>query len=162
MIVVADTSPLVFLSRIGRLELLRALYPEIVVPATVWHEAVVARPEAGGVELLRNANWVVVSDEAERTGVEQSLEEALDPGEAAAITLAVLLNAEVLLIDERKGRAVARERGLSVRGTLGVLVDGRRAGHLASLRAELDELLARGFRVAPALVGEALRQVGEE
>jgi hypothetical protein len=63
-----------------------------------------------GVESLRNAAWIVISDQAERAGVEQSLEEALDAGEAAAITLAQLLGATVLLIDERKGRAVARER----------------------------------------------------
>jgi predicted nucleic acid-binding protein len=49
-----------------------------------------------------------------------------------------------------------------VRGTLGVLVDARRAGHSPSLRATLDELRAQGFRVAPTLVSEALRHVGEE
>lgn len=162
MIVVADTSPLVFLSRIARLELLRALYSQVYVPSTVWHEAVVARPDAAGVQLLLDADWIVVSDQAERTGVEHSLEEALDPGEAAAITLAALLNAKVLLIDERKGRTVARERGLNVRGTLGVLVEARRGAHLTSLRGALDELRGQGFRVSPTLVAEALSQVGEE
>lgn len=162
MIVVADTTPLLYLSRIDRLELLRVMYQQLFVPATVWHEVVGARPDAPGVHLLRGAAWIVVSDRAERAGVEPSLEEALDPGEAAAITLAELLGASVLLIDERKGRAVARERGLNVRGTLGVLVDARRAGHIPSLRATLDDLRAQGFRVAPALVSEALRHVGEE
>jgi uncharacterized protein len=115
-----------------------------------------------GVESLRNAAWIVISDQAERAGVEHSLEEALDAGEAAAITLAQLLGATVLLIDERKGRAAARERGLNVRGTLGVLVEARRAGHVPLLGAMLDALRSQGFRVAPALVSEALRQVGEE
>jgi uncharacterized protein len=162
VIVVADTTPLLYLSRIGQLELLRALYQQIVVPETVWREAVVARPDETGVESLRDAAWIVISDQAERAGVEHSLEEALDAGEAAAITLAQLLGATVLLIDERKGRAAARERGLNVRGTLGVLVEARRAGHVPSLRAMLDALRMQGFRVAPALVSEALRQVGEE
>jgi predicted nucleic acid-binding protein len=160
--VVADTTPLLYLSRIGQLVLLRALYHQIVVPQTVWSEAVVARPDEVGVESLREASWIVISDQAERTGVEHSLVEALDAGEAAAITLAQLLGATVLLIDERRGRAAARERGLNVRGTLGVLVEARRAGHVPSLRAMLDALRTQGFRVAPALVFEALRQVGEE
>jgi predicted nucleic acid-binding protein len=162
LIVVADTTPLLYLSRIGRAGLLQTLYQDIIVPRTVWDEAVGARPGAPGIADLVAATWIRVSDEAERAGVDRLLEEALDPGEAAAITLAELLHADILLIDERKGQAVARERGLQIRGTLGVLVDARRAGHLASLRSVLQELLAEGFRVAPALVSEALRRVGEE
>lgn len=71
-----------------------------------------------------------------------------------------MLGAQLLLIDERKGRAIARERGLNVRGTLGVLVDARRAGHITSLRSTLDDLRDQGFRVAEALVSEALTQSG--
>jgi predicted nucleic acid-binding protein len=162
LIVVADTTPLLYLSRIGRVGVLRVLYQKIVVPKTVWDEAVVARPGAPGIENLLGAKWIVVSDQAERAGIDRVLEETLDPGEAAAITLAELLSAQILLIDERKGRAVARERGLNIRGTLGVLVDARRAGHIESLRHVLDELLVEGFRVSPELVEEALRNVGEE
>ena len=75
MIVVADTTPLLYLSRIGQVELLRSLYQQIVVPETVWREAVIARPDEAGVESLRDAAWIVISDQAERTGVEHSLEE---------------------------------------------------------------------------------------
>jgi uncharacterized protein len=118
--------------------------------------------DAVGVEALRAAVWIVVSDRAERTGVDHSLEEALDAGEAAAITLALLVGATVLLVDERKGHAAARDRGLNVRGTLRVLVEARLAGHVPSLRVMLDALRAEGFRVAPPLMAEALRRVGEE
>lgn len=87
---------------------------------------------------------------------------ACDEPKAAAIRLAELLGASLLLVDERKGRAVARERGLNARGTLGVLVEARRAGHVKSLRAALEALQREGFRVAPALVAEALHAVGEK
>jgi uncharacterized protein len=79
----------------------------------------------------------------------------------ARFTLAALLGAKLVLIDERKGRAIARERGLNVRGTLGVLVEARQEGHITSLRSALDDLRAQGFRVALALVSEALQRVGE-
>ncbi len=150
MIVVAYTTPLLYLSRIGRVSVLKALYQQIVGPRTVWDEAVVARPSAQGIEHLLGAEWIVVSDQAERAGIDLSLEHALDAGEAAAITLAEILRAKILLIDERKGRAVARERGLNIRGTLGVLVDARRAGHLESLRNVLEETLwGKAFVLRP-------------
>ncbi|WP_437610286.1 DUF3368 domain-containing protein [Sorangium sp. So ce834] len=103
-----------------------------------------------------------MNDEIERTGVDPALASLLDPGEAAALALAELLRADTLLIDERKGRAVARARGLRIQGTLGLLVEARRAGVLGSLRAVLDDLANTGFRVSAPLMAEALRQVGEE
>jgi len=65
------------------------------------------------------------------------------------------------VIDERLGRAVAQDRGLTVRGTLGVLVQARQSGLLPALKPVLDALHAEGFRIAPALVRRALEQVGE-
>jgi predicted nucleic acid-binding protein len=161
VIVVADTTPLLYLSRIGRLGILHAVHAEVIVPVTVWDELVILRPDAPGVEALRAAPWIRVKDDAERAGVDAALAASLDRGEAAAITLAELLRADTLLIDERKGREVARRRGLHIQGTLGLLVVARRAGVLDSLRGILDELEREGFRVSAQLVMEALRQVGE-
>jgi predicted nucleic acid-binding protein len=82
-------------------------------------------------------------------------------GETAAILLAESLHADLLLIDERPGREVAQERGLAVRGTLGVLVQARQSNVLPALKPVLDSLVAEGFRIAPALVRQALEHVGE-
>lgn len=86
----------------------------------------------------------------------------MDPGETAAILLAEVLGADLLLIDERVGRAVAEERGLTVRGTLGILVHARQQGALPALRPILAALVGEGFRISPTLVAEALLRVGEE
>jgi uncharacterized protein len=162
VIVVADTTPLLYLSRTGHLEIVRAVHHEIVVPKTVWEELVVARPDKQGVAALQASSWILVNDDVERAGIDPDLTSLLDAGEAAAITLAALLRADCLLIDERKGRLVARERGLRIQGTLGLLVEARRTGVLGSLRAVLDDLACAGFRVSALLVKEALLQVGEE
>ena len=161
MIVVADAPPLLYLSRLDRLDLIEAVYGEVVVPRTVWQELVVARPDAPGVEALKTATFISVSSRAERHGVPESLTDALDAGEAAAICLAELESADLLLIDERKGRKVAEGRGLRVRGTLSTVVEARRLGAIASVRPVLDALAAVGFRVSPALVRWAVNQAGE-
>lgn len=156
MLVVADSSPLVYLSRVGVLDLLATAFGEVVVPGAVWAEVVDARPDAPGVSALQAASWLRV----DRRDLPPA-DLGLDPGETAAILLAELLHADLLLIDERAGRGVAEGRGLVVRGTLGVLVQARERGALPALRPVLDALVGEGFRIAPALVAEALRRVGE-
>lgn len=156
MLVVADSSPLVYLSRIGRLDVLAAVYGRIVIPARVWAEVVEARPGAPGVDRLVDATWLEVDS---RVLPVDDL--GLDPGETAAILLAEALGAELLLIDERAGREVARARGLGIRGTLGALVQARQMDLIPALRPVLTELIDEGFRLAPELAVEALKRVGE-
>ena len=156
MIVVADTSPLIYLSRAGVLDLLRVLFGEVVVPRAVWTEAVDRRPSAPSLDALKKASWIRVVD-----GELPTADLGLDAGETAAILLAEGLRADLLLIDERLGRRVAEGRGLVVRGTIGVLVQARRAGALPALRPVVDAMMADGFRIAPALLREALAAVNE-
>jgi predicted nucleic acid-binding protein len=162
VIVVADTTPLLYLSRIGRLGVVHAVRGEVIVPLTVWHELVVARPAARGVTDLLASAWIRMNDDVERAGIDVALAVSLDRGEAAAIALAEMLHADTLLIDEKKGREVARRRGLRIQGTLGLLVVARRAGVLGSLREILEDLAGEGFHVSAPLVAAALREVGEE
>lgn len=89
-----------------------------------------------------------------------ALRTRLDAGEAEAIALAVSLGA-TLLVDERKGRLVAGELGLRVRGTIGVLLLAASEGHLGAVRPVLDDLIAAGFHVGPRLYVDALRLAGE-
>jgi predicted nucleic acid-binding protein len=156
VVVVADSSPLIYLSRVGVLDLLAVVYGDIVVPRAVWDEVVQRRPSAPGVDTVRQASWIRI-DETELPQVDLQL----DPGETAAILLAEKIHADVLLIDERVGRKVAASRGIAVRGTLGVLIQAHQMGALPALRPVLDALVAEGFRIAPALIREALSRVGE-
>ena len=147
MLVVADSSPLIYLSRVGVLRVLASLFGNVVVPRAVWDEAVERRPSAHGIDALRQAPWLQIADTPS-----PQLDLGLDPGETAAILVAESLHADLLLIDERAGRRVAQERGLVVRGTLGVLVQARHANLPPALKPVLDALVAEGFRIAPALV----------
>jgi predicted nucleic acid-binding protein len=161
MLVVSDTTPLLYLARVGQLHLLCELYVEVVVPQTVWDELVEARPDAPGVGVVRAATWLrVVPDVAAPTGAVELLAD-IDAGEAAAIALALDRDADLLLIDDAAGRRAAGELGVSVRGTLGVLVTAKAAGALAAVAPVISALLGEGFRASEAVVEQALRASGE-
>jgi uncharacterized protein len=162
--VVADTSPLFYLARLGRLALLRDLYQSVNLPPAVWSEAL-----AGGrsyPEILPHLQsgvsdgWLVLS-KAPRSG---PLAEAarLDEGEREAILLACEIHADLLIVDEQIGRGVAERLGLVVTGTLGVLAEAKNKGLILSLRDELIKLRCdTTFRFSPELEKRILSLAGE-
>lgn len=158
-VIVADAGPLIGLARAGLISLLTHLYERVLVPTAVLEELQLdgARPGsaalAGGIE----AGWLACEPLAETEDL-ASLLLVLDRGEAEAVLLAASRPAHLLLIAERRGRAVARSRGLRVVGTGGILLNARRAGLLAeSLESALERLAAAGYRLSPALRAEILR-----
>ena len=91
------------------------------------------------------------------------LQRELDHGESEAIALALQMQADWLLLDECEGRRVARSMGIKVTGVLGVLLRARRDLQLPSLAEALEQLRVQaGFRIAPELEAEILRQAGEQ
>jgi predicted nucleic acid-binding protein len=159
-IVVADAGPLIALARIGRIELLRLLYGDAVIPAAVMEELQLdsGRPGADALRAARNAGWLDVMTAP--TDV-YTLKQVLDPGEAEAILLAENIACRFLLIDERRGRAVARHRGIPVVGTAGLLLNAKRKGRLQAVAPELERLSQNGYRLAPELV-EEIRRLADE
>ncbi len=156
MIVVADTSPPLHLGRIGKLDLLPAVVGRVIIPRTVWGELVQPGTRPDVVAAMQAADWIeIVEDPVD-------LDLGLDPGETAAILLAERLRADALLIDERRGRAVAATPGISVIGTLGIVAGARRAGALQRAAPVVAELRADGFWLSDALVAEFLRGLGED
>jgi len=156
MSVVADASPLIALARIGRLDLLRRLYPSIDIPRAVLAE-LVGRPPGLGASL---PPWLRVRDVQNSEAV-RGLRQSLDPGEAEAVILALELGAR-LLIDERAGRRAARALGVEVTGTVGVLLEAKRAGLIERIDTCLAQLNAAGFRMSDSLIAAALRAAGEQ
>lgn len=163
--VVADSSPLVYLARLNRLELLRSLYSEVFIPTAVWREVAIEGKELVEGQSLRAAateGWIRVDDSAAASARESVLLQELDDGEREAIALAIRLQA-LLIIDEAEGRAAAMKLGVKLTGTLGVLVQATRQGFVSHLKLELDRLMtATNFRCADELIAEALKEVGEK
>lgn len=162
MIVVSDASPLISLSAVGHLDLLKDLFGEVWIPDAVLdevRESGAGRPGSSEVGALA---WIKIESIRDSTLMRALLED-LDRGEAEAIALGVQVAADLVVMDERRGRNAAKRLGLRVVGVLGMLVAGKNAGLIPSVGAVLDRLVAEaGFRVSSALRDLVLRSVQED
>jgi predicted nucleic acid-binding protein len=119
-LVVADTAPLNYLVLIGQVDLLLALFERVFVPEAVRDELQhVETPEPVRRWMAQPPVWIEIVASAQETGDPEL--DRLDPGERAAIELAVRIGAELILMDDRDGVTAARSKGFAVTGTLGVL-----------------------------------------
>lgn len=159
--IVSNTSPIINLACIGQLDLLPALFGTLVIPPAVFREITVAIPDAPGAAAIRMAPWIERKAIANQPLV-ATLRLELDPGEAEAIACALENQAELLLIDERRGRRTADRLGIPIVGLIGVLLIAKRQGLIAQLRPHLDALrTTAGFWIGPALYDRVLRDSGE-
>ena len=161
MIVVSNSSPLIALARIGRLNLLASFYERILIPAEVHHEVTVAGRGLPGAEEVRKTHWIEVV--SQKTPPHPSMIQAcqnLGAGERGAILLAKSLQADLVLLDDSKARRVARDAGLSVVGCLGILEAGARKGLVSDLRLVYIDLLRQGIRFDINLLQNSLARLG--
>jgi predicted nucleic acid-binding protein len=148
-IAVTDSSPLIALYQIDRLELLRSLFRTVIVPPAVTREIA---PSLGALP-----TWI--SERHFATTPKPVM--ALDPGEREAIALALHVSANVIILDDLDGRRRAAQRGLDVIGSAGILLKARRLGFIDAVRPELDAMLANGLYVSARLYHEILEAAGE-
>ena len=163
-IVVADTGPLIALARGGHLQLLQTLYEEIIIPPAVHTELCRGSGRPGSKRLADafGQGWLQVKrPSANATPALDELTLILDPGEAEAIVLAEEMDCRFLLIDERKGRAVARRRAVPIAGIAGVLLVAKKHGFIGEVLPLVKDLEQIGYRMSPALVCEIARRAGE-
>ncbi len=155
-IAVTNTSPVIALVGIGELRLVDALFERVFVPIEVWDELIdkPGAPEPAQLRALRTVAFYPTQPIPPEAAY-------LDPGERAAIALAVSMPGAWVLLDEFAARKVAAQLRLPVKGTLGVLVEGKRRGLVAAVRPLIEGMLANGCRLAPELVTMVLSSVGE-
>lgn len=163
MQVVSNTSPVCNLAVIGRLDVLRGQFGSIQIPAAV--RAELARLEhSGGRQAIDQAcadGWIRIQ-RLETSELSNVLSSSLDAGEAEAIALAIECRANLLLIDESAGRAMARSLDIKLTGTLGLLLKEKREGRIPSLGMEMDRLVNEaGFFLSPQVRRIFLESAGE-
>lgn len=160
-LVIADTGPINYLLLIGNIDLLPVLFDKVFLPSAVQAELT----NADAPPLVRNwiadpPAWLQVHETPSNPSDQASVEE-LDEGEAAAIALAILLDADLLLMDDRKGVIVARGKGLRVTGTLGVLDLAAQRG-LVDFAQAIGRIRQTSFRIPEALLDSLIKKHAQQ
>lgn len=155
MIVVSDSGPLISLMKAGRLELLYHLYGEVLIPEAVYSELTGNRNYQAEAEQIDESSFIRVVTVKERKAVAVLQRvSGLDLGESEAIIYADDAHADVLLMEEAAGRQVAKAMGISVRGSLGVLLLGYDKGLIsaAEVEAAVEQMQVANRRISKDLV----------
>ncbi len=145
-VVIADSTCLIGLSKIGRLDILRHLFGHIIVPSAVYHEVVIRGTGRTGAKEVENALWIETREVKNKLAVNTLKLLMLGAGEAEAIALAVEDAADFIVLDDWKARQVALELALPVIGTVAVLTKAMDKGVIEELSSVLEELRKAGFR----------------
>jgi predicted nucleic acid-binding protein len=160
MIVVCDSTPLIYLAAIGKFDLLRTIYNQVSIPSAVYDEVVTQGAGRWGAAETAHANWItrhVIADSAQVTG----LKNHLNDGESEAIVLAGEIHADLVVMDESAGRRELSARGIAFVGTVGILILAKQRGEIATVKPELDRLRSCGFHLSESLYQAVLLCVSE-
>lgn len=158
-VVVSDTSPLLGLALIDRLDLVRTQFSVIVVPEQVWSELTAGEDGVAKLQSLHDDGTleVVTVDE---TALFTEFRRTLDEGEASTLAHAIEKDADLVLLDEREARQAARRHELPVTGAIGILLRAAEGGGI-DLQSELDALREAGFWISETLYEDVLDLANE-
>jgi hypothetical protein len=162
VIVVSNTSPLTNLAAVGQFDLLKHLFGSLHIAEGVWTELNADGKRWPGSEEVAAADWIdrhTVRNQDLVTALQRDLQQ----GEAETIALALELEADLVLLDEKEGRRAAQRQGLRVVGVVGLLIEAKVKGHIVEVTPWLDKLRQEaGFYLSDAIYRHAIDLAGEE
>ena len=162
MIIVSNTTPIISLAKAGILDLLGSLFGEILITQGVFDELTANTNFTTGANIIRECKFLTIRNAENEFAVKLLQKQLnLDLGESESIVLAEYLNCDLLIIDERKARRIAKDMGLRITGTLGLLLEAKTRGIIESIKPILDTMLDNGIRISDTLYKEILYKSGE-
>lgn len=148
-IIISDTSSLIALTNIGELEILKKVY-----------EGVVITPEIAKEYGLETPDWIRVEQVNDKLKF-KLLNLELDEGESSGIALALENESSLLIIDEKKGRGIAKKLGIKITGLLGVMIRAKETGVVERIQPLIEKLEKVDFRMPARLKAQILKRIGE-
>jgi predicted nucleic acid-binding protein len=148
-LVIADTSCLILLNKIDELNILKDNYNKVYITPEIANEFNLEIPE-----------WIEIIEVRNRT-LQLLLQNSLDLGESTALSLAFEIPDSIVILDDLKARKVARNLGLKITGTIGVIVNAKLKGTIPSVKEILDKIIKTDFRINAKIINEAISAAGE-
>ncbi len=159
-IIVSDTSCTGYLIKINLLNLLQTIYGEIIVPQAVHDEILDLEVKGHSIIEFKSAEWIKVYPAIDLKNVKE-YQHILDRGELEAISIAIDLDADLLIIDEKLGRTIAASIGFDVTGLVGILITAKNKCLIPSIKKALDKVILLGGRISKHLYNIALKSCNE-
>ncbi|MEN9757832.1 MAG: hypothetical protein RL755_2019 [Pseudomonadota bacterium] len=158
MIVVANTTPIISLASIERLDILEKMFDKVIIAQAVYDE--IKAKQNYGFHEIDKAAFIEVQEIKGHLYRDLLLTE-LDLGEAETIILAKELNADFVIIDENLGYKIANNAGLTTIRTLSILLKAKEKGHIENIKPILDELIVKGRWYSNRVYQTCLLKAGE-
>ncbi|MGX9726138.1 MAG: DUF3368 domain-containing protein [Candidatus Electronema sp. VV] len=158
--IVINTSPLLALiAGLGSLNLLKVLYKQVIVPYEVCEEIFASGSAGFGIKEFDEADFLLKLNRP--ANIHPYLRNSLDLGESSVIQTALDRNIQTVCIDEAVGRRIARLNGLTLTGSLGIMIRAKREGQAVLLRDAVSRMRKHGIWLSERLVVSALQQAGK-
>ena len=166
--VVSNSSPLIYLAKVGKLNLIKNVYGRVWIPEAVFHEVVTQGKALGIAEATiieeEVGQWIFREEIRPEIDTEYGFldeSERIGPGERQALKLCKQLNADLFIVDDKEARRVAKIMKVKTLGTCGILIQARRQGLVSFEEAEeiLNDLVKSGFRIDPILYRRVIKEL---
>ena len=157
--VIVNSTPLIILCGIGKLHILKEMYQEIYIPPAVFQE-VTAKEDSACQQIRSAEDWIHI-EEIKDLSEKKMYKAKLHDGEVEVMILAQERNADLVILDDNAAKKTAKYLGLTVTGTLGVLVKAKHQGIIEEVRPLLSEMRQNGFYVSKTVESMVLEQAGE-
>ena len=159
--VIVNSTPMIALSKIGRLNILKKLYSEVTIPQAVFDE-VTAKEDSPCRQIKDNSEWIKVIPVGESSD-DRMYKSRLHAGEVEVMKLARQNPvADLVIIDDNEAKKTAKFLGLNVTGTIVVLIKAKKEGAIATVMPEIDKLAECGFYIDERLKEYIRNSCGEQ